>query len=145
MRTHLLLLPAMLIGAAALHAARPQIPTDVPFTDQFNMDDCDKFVPKSSIRYFPLQSGAFRRFEGEDDGQQMVLEVTVLNQTKMISLNVDGHTKTVKTRVVEEREWVDGELAEVSLNYYARCPKTGNIYYFGEHVDHYEDGTIVDH
>jgi len=51
----------------------------------------------------------------------------------------------VYARVVEEREWRNGELVEVSRNYFARCIQTGDIYYFGEYVDIYEDGVIVSH
>jgi len=54
---------------------------------------------------------------------------------------VDG----VWTRVVEEVEYIDGELYEVSRNFFAICLTTNDIYYFGEDVDFYEDGEIVDH
>jgi hypothetical protein len=47
--------------------------------------------------------------------------------------------------VVEEREFEDGELAEVSRNFFAICEKTNDVYYFGEEVDIYEDGEIVSH
>jgi hypothetical protein len=48
-------------------------------------------------------------------------------------------------RVVEEREWQDDELVEVSRNFFARCKETGDVFYFGEEVDLYEDGEIVGH
>ena len=51
----------------------------------------------------------------------------------------------VLTRVVEEREWADGELVEVSNNFFAICRKTNSVFYFGEDVDIYEDGEIVSH
>jgi hypothetical protein len=51
----------------------------------------------------------------------------------------------VETRVVEERESEDGELVEVSRNFWAFCVETGSIFYFGEDVDDYEDGEIVGH
>ena len=52
---------------------------------------------------------------------------------------------TVRTRVVEEREWADGELVEVSRNFFAICCRTLAVYYFGEDVDIYEGGQIVGH
>jgi hypothetical protein len=52
---------------------------------------------------------------------------------------------TVRARVIEERELVDGELAEVSRNFFARCRETNDVFYFGEDVDIYEDGEIVSH
>jgi hypothetical protein len=54
---------------------------------------------------------------------------------------VDG----VRTRVYEERESEDGELVEVSRNFLAECRETGDVWYFGEDVDDYEDGEIVGH
>jgi hypothetical protein len=54
---------------------------------------------------------------------------------------VDG----VVTRVVEEREWEDGELVEISRNFVPRCEENNSIFYFGEDVDDYEDGQIVGH
>ena len=51
----------------------------------------------------------------------------------------------VTTRVLEEREWEDDELIEVSRNYYAICRETNDVVYFGEDVDIYEEGVIVSH
>ena len=49
-------------------------------------------------------------------------------------------------RVVEERESEDGELKEVSRNFFAFCKKTGNLFYFGEEVDDYDsEGNVVSH
>ncbi len=75
--------------------------------------------------------------EGEEDGEEIAVEITVLDETFV----VDG----VETRVVEEYETVDGELLEISRNYFAICAETGSIFYFGEDVDIYEDGEIVSH
>ena len=76
----------------------------------------------------------------------MRVQITVLNQTKKITFtDAEGESLTVYARVVEEREWKDGELVEVSRNFYARCVQTSDIFYFGEDVDIYEDGVIVSH
>ena len=48
----------------------------------------------------------------------------------------------VRTRVVEEREWVDDVLVEVSRNFFARCKPTNDIFYFGEDVFICEDGLV---
>jgi len=65
------------------------------------------------------------------------LVVTVLNDTE----NVGG----AHTRVVEEREWKGTELVEVSRNFFAMDPKTGDVYYFGEDVDTYRHGKVANH
>jgi hypothetical protein len=79
-----------------------------------------------------------------EPGYQLVLEkgkerlvITVLSETKQ----VDG----VETRVVEERETENGQLIEISRNYFAISKRTGNVYYFGEDVDIYKNGKATSH
>ena len=100
--------------------------------ESFSVDKA-LLASSGSAAYFSLVPGAKSEFEG--DGTRLV--VTVLDQTKL----VDG----VQTRVVEEREWEDGELVEVSLNYFAIEPKSGDVYYFGEDVDIYKGGKVAGH
>jgi hypothetical protein len=83
--------------------------------------------------YFPLTPGLKIHLT---DGSETVV-FSVLGETKV----VDG----VETRVVEERETEDGELVEVSRNYFAIDESTGDVFYFGEDVDMYEDGKVVGH
>jgi hypothetical protein len=87
--------------------------------------------------YFILKPGYQTTFEGKADGKAGKLVITVLNET----LKVGG----VDTRVVEEREWSGGDLVEVSRNYFAIDPRSGDVYYFGEDVDMYKKGKIVNH
>lgn len=54
---------------------------------------------------------------------------------------VDG----VTTRIVVEKETHDGEVVEIAKNYFAICKETNSVFYFGEDVDNYENGKIVDH
>ena len=51
----------------------------------------------------------------------------------------------VETRVIEEREYEDGELVEISRNFFAMAEETGDVFYFGEDVDYYEDGEVTRH
>jgi len=69
--------------------------------------------------------------EGEEDGEFIHVEITVLDETE----DVAG----VTTRVVEEAEWVDGELLEVSRNFFVGTEE-GTVCYFGEDVDIFGDG-----
>ena len=75
--------------------------------------------------------------EDEEDGKELQLVMTVLDETK----EVDG----VETRILEEREAEGGNLVEISRNYFAICGPSNNAIYFGEDVDIYEDGEIVSH
>jgi hypothetical protein len=61
----------------------------------------------------------------------------VLDETK----RVDG----VETRVAEERGIKNGKLDEVSRNYFAISKRTNSVFYFGEDVDNYKNGKVVDH
>jgi hypothetical protein len=60
--------------------------------------------------------------------------ITVLPRTKLISFPYGGKQLSVRTRVIEEREFADGELDEVSRNYVADCNPMNDVYYFGEDV-----------
>lgn len=83
--------------------------------------------------YFVLEPGYQLYYENAGD----ILTITVLDETRV----VDG----VETRVVEEREIEDGELIEVSRNYFAISTRTNSVFYFGEEVDIYRDGKIINH
>ena len=92
--------------------------------------------------YFILKPGYQLVLEGEDDGEEVLVEITVLNETKNVLLQGIGQ---VETRVVEESEYEDGEIVEISRNFFAICSETNAVYYFGEDVDIYEDGEIISH
>ena len=83
--------------------------------------------------YFVLTPGYRLYYEHGKD----TLTTIVLNETKL----VDG----VETRVVEDRETKNGQLAELTRDYYAIDPATKDVYYFGEDVDIYRDGKVVSH
>ncbi len=76
--------------------------------------------------HFILEPGYVLKLEGEDEGEQVELTITVTDQVEM----VDG----VATRVVEERETKDGTLLEISRNFFVLGERTNNAYYFGEDV-----------
>ena len=87
--------------------------------------------------FFPLFVGDELVLEGEDDeGTFLEVVITVLDETEVVA--------GVTTRVVEEAESGDGEIVEISRNFYAQAPN-GTVCYFGEDVDIYEDGEIVSH
>jgi len=115
------------------------------FTTDFRIEDCELEADGRNA-YFSLIPGDQLVLTGEDDGEEEVVQITVLQQKRTITFTTErGKQIRVKARVVEEREWVDDELVEVSRNYFARCDQTGDVFYFGEAVDIYEDGEIVSH
>ena len=89
--------------------------------------------PDGDNPYFTLVVGHVIHLAEDEE----VVIISVLDETKV----VDG----VETRIVEERETEDGELTEISRNYFAADKTTGDVYYFGEDVDNYEDGKVANH
>ena len=92
-----------------------------------------KLASSGKSKYFVLEPG-FQIVLASDDEK---LTITVLDETKEIN--------GIITRVVEEREEEDGELTEVSRNFFAINRESGDLFYFGETVDIYEDGKIAQH
>lgn len=87
--------------------------------------------------FFPVVVGSEMVLEGVDDeGIEIRLEITVPDETELVA--------GVTTRVLVETEFEDGELIEVSRNFFAQAPD-GTVCYFGEEVDIFEDGEIVSH
>jgi len=119
--------------ASARAAARASAGRELdPATCAFGRD----FTLASSNDFYPLGVGSRWSLEGEEDGALVELRITVLDETE----DVGG----VTTRVIEEVEWEDGELIEVSRNFVA-ATEDGAVCYFGEEVDIYEDGEVVSH
>jgi len=101
------------------------------------LKDTCTFSPTGRNDYFILEPGYQLILEGKDHGKISRLEITVLNETKKV--------RGVETRVVEERETVGDELAELSRNFFAYCREANTIFYYGEEVDIYKNGIIVGH
>jgi hypothetical protein len=121
---------AFSIAPAADETERPAV--EKQWTSAFDLEDCT-FSTLGRNRFFVLVPG-----------HQLVLEspeekvvITVLNETRKIG--------AVETRVIEEREEAKGKLKEVSRNFFALCREHGDVFYFGEEVDDYQDGQIVGH
>ena len=110
---------------------------DTPaFTDTFTVGKGD-LSSKGKSDYFVLTPGFVSVFEGKEEGKKTVLTITVTDRTKI----VDG----VETRVVEERETVDGEVVEISQNYFAISKTSGDVFYFGEDSVTYKNGKEANH
>lgn len=105
---------------------------DPSWQKQFRISEC-ALQSTGRNTYFVLEPG----FQLVLEGGAGRLAITVLDETKTLM--------GVTTRVVEEREWKDDELVEVSRNFFAICPTTRDVFYFGEEVDDVQDGQIVGH
>ncbi len=92
-----------------------------------------KLTHTGEAKFFILKPG----FQITLAAKNAKLVITVLDETKVIN--------GITTRVVEEREEINGELYEVARNFYAIDSNTGDAFYFGEEVDFYKNGKISGH
>jgi hypothetical protein len=106
------------------------------FTRDFRLESCD-FRTVGNNPFFPLVPGRALILEGKADGDHTRFRLKVLHQTERVG--------GVETRVVEERTYVNGELDEISRNFFAHCVQTNSVFYFGEDVNFYQDGTVISH
>ena len=120
---------ALTVAAISFHSSFAQ---DQDYRDTFNVARSDWSITGKND-FFPLQPGYRLEFKGGKTD----LRFTVLDQTKVI----DG----VTCRVIEEYQTESGKLVEISMNFFAYNKKTNDVYYFGEDVDNYKDGKIVNH
>lgn len=80
-------------------------------------------------------------------GKKMVYEAETEEGTERIEILIPGWTKEVmgiETLVYWDRVFLDGVLIEDTRDYLAQHAN-GDVWYFGEDVDNYEDGELADH
>jgi hypothetical protein len=102
------------------------------WTYSFGQENCT-FSSIGRDRFFILEPGYQLVLESNDEK----VTINVLNETKKIG--------GIETRIVEEREEENGELKEVSRNFFAICKEHRDVFYFGQEVDNYKDHKIVKH
>jgi hypothetical protein len=101
------------------------------FTDSFMIESCT-WATEGVHPFFNLTPGYQLRLETDpNEKEYTVLLVTVLAETEVVN--------DITTRVLEERETVDGTLKEVSRNFFTICQENGSVFYHGEDVDNYDD------
>ena len=96
---------------------------------EFAISSCN-LVTQGKNTYFVLEPGFQLVLEGGDTK----LQITVLDETNG---RRDRDARRRGTRVEE------GELHEVSRNYFAVCEQTKDMFYFGEDVDCCKNGKMV--
>jgi hypothetical protein len=104
-------------------------------------DACDPAAGGFSIdidnAFFPLPVGHRVVLEGEEGSAHLLVRITSLDETETVA--------GIETRVVEEFESKDGNVVEISRNFFAQATD-GTLCYFGEDVDIYDgDGNVTSH
>ena len=103
------------------------------YNPQINPSD---FTTKITNPYFSLPVG-----------KKMVYESETAEGSERVEIEIEGGTRKVmgvETIIYRDREYLDGELVEDTKDYLAQ-DRAGNVWYFGEDVDSYEDGKLKDH
>ena len=107
--------------------------------------DADAFVPGAPIDnpYYPLLPGQVRAYRAEAvDDESGEVEVETHNTfVTFETIDIQG----VQATVVRDTEYLNGQLTEDTLDYYAQ-DQDGNVWYLGEDVINYrydDDGAFI--
>ena len=91
--------------------------------------------------FLPLASLKQDILEGTEEGRKIRIERTAKPDMHR-TFDIGG--QKVETLVIEDREFEDGELSEVAIDYFAQADD-GTVYYLGEEVDTYRGGKVSGH
>jgi hypothetical protein len=115
--------PGGIRAPAAAGAAGCRLPRFGPGRSYHPHIDPADFRPQVDNRWFPLVPGRTLVYTDTKDGKKALDLVVATRRTRVI----DG----VRTRVVEDRLYLDNFLEERTSDYYAQ-DRCGNVWYFGE-------------
>jgi hypothetical protein len=104
-----------------------------PYNPVINPRD---YVSRVNNRYFRLRPGTVFTYEKQTPSGTERTEIEVTRERRRVM--------GVLTTVVRHRGWVNGQLKEDARDWYAQ-DRRGNVWYFGEEVDNYENGRLKDH
>lgn len=124
----LLIATAAFFAFASTSFAAAELPT-------FNVSNFSN-PTKVTNPWLSLPVGREFEYAGETDEGMETIEIEITGETKKVL--------GIKTLVYRDIVWVDGVVVEDTRDYLAQDNK-GNVWYFGEDVDNYENGKIVDH
>ena len=130
---------AVAAPAAASTAARTErcpLPVFGPGSAYRPHIDPADFTARVDNPWFPQTPGRTLVYAGIKDGEAAVDVVVPSHRTRVVA--------GVRTRIVEDRLYLDGALAERTADYYAQ-DRCGNVWYFGEDTAELDArGRVVD-
>jgi hypothetical protein len=94
--------------------------------------------PRIDNKWFPLKPGMQYTTTGNVISADGMTARTIVSTVTGLTKTIDG----VKTLVVWDRDYSDGELVESELAFFAATRK-GAVWLFGEYPEEYENGTLV--
>jgi len=123
--TLIVVLTIVLVEASTVSAQ------DEPYAPEINPAN---FVEGVNHLYFTLTPGTTHIYSGVTEEGVERIQVSVLDETREVL--------GIPTTVVRDTVWIDGELFEDTVDWYAQ-DKDGNVWYMGEETAEYEDGVAV--
>src|SRR2546427_694957 len=121
----------VLVSVVSLSPARASVPAGAPtFSNPLNITN----------RYQPFQPGGVKVYRGTKGTTTQLVVDLYLSDTRTFVVN----GTSVPCRILQEIAFENGQLVEISLNYFAQADD-GTVYYFGETVDIFKNGSIKSH
>ena len=121
---------------------QPPIPGDIPVAPESARVDLSMpdFSDPTHVTnpLFPVSEQDSVLMVGHVDGKPFRTEVTLLPETRII----EWQGLRIETLVSQYTAYLDGRIQEVAYDLYAQADD-GSVWYFGEDVADFEDGTIV--
>lgn len=114
---------------------------DDPSAKIFDMDYMTHVYPENFVgtinnQFLVLTPGSTFSYKSETEEGTERVEVEVLSETRVVM--------GITCVIVRDRAFLENELIEDTHDWFAQ-DKDGNVWYFGEYVDNYEDGVIANH
>lgn len=91
--------------------------------------------PNVDNKWFPLKPGMQYTTTGDVKSAEGDIKRTVVHSITGLTKVIDG----VKTQVMWDRDYADGELVESELAFFAQT-QSGDVWLFGEYPEEYEIG-----
>lgn len=118
------------LAAASLTCGQNKAATYAPTIDPAS------FTANITNPYFSLPAGKAFTYDGKEGEGAEHVEIAVTNDTRKIM--------GVTTRLYHDQVWVNGKLHEDTRDWLAQDGR-GDVWYFGEEVDNYDNGRFKDH
>lgn len=98
--------------------------------------EAENFKEQRHNQFFSLKKGRKFVYLSKGKSPQERIEVVITDEKKTVM--------GVETIVVNDKVWIGEELVEDTNDWYV-SDKWGNVWYFGEAVDNFENGVVVNH
>ena len=129
-------------GEASRTISQPPVPSRIPVAPESERVDLTMptFSDPANVTnpLFPVSLQESVLMLGHVDGKPFRTEVTLLPETRII----EWEGQRVETLVSQYNAFLGGRIEEIAYDYYAQADD-GSVWYFGEDVFDFRDGTIV--